>query len=161
LLYFILLWQVFFARVRGKNIKNYGILTGYRNPRDFVAPPQFCKNRFSPSESFTKLLDLCFLPSSRLAGLRGWHSPEKIEIHGLTPVVLARQVPFKILHDKILDLCYSSAPLREATGLLCIYGLAPVVLSQEIIKSNKISYKKKAAGLTQRHVFVFTACCQP
>jgi len=67
------------------------------------------------------------------------------EIHGLTPVVLAKQVPFKILRGKILDLCclipqnYSYAisgsfpPLALlATGLLCIYG----ALAHSIIARN-------------------------
>jgi len=49
-------------------------------------------------------------------------------------VVLAEQVPYKILRGKILDLCYSSAPLRGAAGLLFICGLTSAVLSQEIIK---------------------------
>jgi len=59
-----------------------------------------------------------------------------IEIHGLTPLVLAAQVPYKILRGKILDLCYSSAPLHGATGLLFICGLTPAILSQEIIKKD-------------------------
>jgi len=62
-------------------------------------------------------------------------------------VVLAEQVPYKILRGKILDLCYSSAPpAGGATGLLFICGLTPAVLSQEIIKKYLDRYENFATA---------------
>jgi hypothetical protein len=62
-----------------------------------------------------------------------------IEIHGLSPVVLARQVPSKILPKQNFGfMLFPSSPLRGAPGLLFIYGLTPIVFSQEIIKEPRV-----------------------